>query len=191
MPSSTAAASSSSTSLVSRSVLEVDAAFFVAALAATAVGEGASVGDCSAPMGSGEDGGAVAAGGAVLGAGMTVTTARGEEVRRRRVGEGEGCAAAVGLALCGPAVLVGDGRGSTGEGVACAPEGLLARGLALAVAVALGEAVAFGVAVALAGLGLGVAAEATPIRTPGVARATATGSTTRRSRNERGGTRRL
>jgi hypothetical protein len=74
---------------------------------------------------------------------------------------------------------------------------LLAAGLALGVTVALGEAVALGVevalgaAVALAGLGVGVAAEATPVRMPGVARATATGSIARRSRNERGGTHRL
>jgi hypothetical protein len=42
---------------------------------------------------------------------MTVTTAVGEAVRRRRVGEGAGLAG-VGLALLGAAVFDGEGSGT-------------------------------------------------------------------------------
>jgi hypothetical protein len=117
---------------------------------------------------------------------MTVTTALGEAVRRRRLGEGDGCAG-VGLALLGAAVFDGDGSG-TRVGVAWDPDGLLARGLAVACgeAATLGDAVGFG-----CGLGLGVAADAAAISSTGDARAAANGSAATRRRNARTGTRRL
>src|SRR3954462_14797199 len=155
MPSSTAAPSSSSMRRVSRCDSEVEATACTGA-GDVSVGDGSGLSGSRAAIGEGD-----AATGAVvgsLGAGITLTTAFGDGLLRRRVADGEGLGAAVGD-VAALRVAVGRGGGGTtldGELDACTPPGLR---------VALGVAVGWGLAAAdafglLGGLGAGVGAAA-------------------------------
>lgn len=112
-----------------------------------------------------------------VGAGMTVTTADGEAVRRRRVGEGDGFEGGVGLACGGSLVRLGLGNGGGGT----IGDGELEARASLVPAV--GPAVTCGL-----GVGVGLTACAEPISSVGVSSATARLSSSGRRRS---GTRRL
>src|SRR5690242_17498402 len=105
MPSSTAAATSSSISRVMRLVPDVAAAGFVLACC-TGAAVTSGLGDSSAPIGDGEavDGGV----GESEGAGMMVTTAEGDG-RRERLGDGAGFGGGLGLSAAGDRLGVGRG----------------------------------------------------------------------------------
>jgi len=124
----------------------VDAAAFAGAAEAW-VGDGSGLGGSRAAMGDGDsvDGAVVC----WVGAGITVTTAFGEGLRRRRVADGVGCDADVGELA---ALRLGDGSGGGGITLDGELEGCAAAGLGVGFA----DAVGFGVAVGL-GVPLGLA----------------------------------
>jgi hypothetical protein len=162
-------------SRVARLVPDVEAAGLVLAwVTAAAVTSG--LGDSRTPIG---DGDAVDAGGGESdGAGITVTTAEGDD-RRTRLGDGDGSALRDGVGLA-----LGDGVGSGGM----TPVGEL-DGSARPVLVGDGLGVAFGDADAFGdGVGVGAAAAGEPRSTAGVSTAVARATSSGRRTS---GTRRL